>query len=257
MTPSSTDQAILETLEGPASERWADPTDTSIYSDGQYLANNPTWHAEDSPWKADHILDVIHRNELAPRSICEVGCGAGEILVQLKAHLPEECEFWGYDVSPDAHALAASRSDDRLHFRHADILDESVTCYDLLLVIDLIEHLDDYYGFLRGVRPRAEYKIFHIPLDLSAYTVLASRPILHARESVGHIHYFTCDTALAALQDTGYEIIDWFYPHDVDPLRGKSFKQKILTLLRRGFLQLSPDFAVRLLGGRSLMVLAR
>lgn len=257
MTHSSSQQAVLDAAESTSGEDWAPDTGTNFYTDGQYLTNNPTWHVEDGRWKAEHVLDVIRRHDLTPRTICEVGCGAGEILVQLKANLPQACEFWGYDLSPDAYALAMTRADDRLHFRQADLLDESANTVDLVLVMDLIEHLEDYYGFLKDLRSRGELKIFHIPLDLSAYTVLTSRPILYLRKSVGHIHYFSCDTALAALRDTGYEIIDWFYPPDTDPLRGRPFKQKTLEVLRRGLSKLAPNFAVRLLGGRSLMVLAR
>lgn len=56
---------------------------TQIYTDGKYLQENPTWHLEDSPWKAEHILRMMQKNQLMPRSICEVGCGAGGILQQL------------------------------------------------------------------------------------------------------------------------------------------------------------------------------
>ena len=229
----------------------------NIYTDGGYLEQNPTWHSEDSPWKAEQILKFIGRNQLTPRTVCEVGCGAGEILMRLKRNMPDDCEFWGYDISPQAHELAVTRADERLHFRLDDVLDEPHVHFDLILVIDLIEHLEDYVGFLRKLRSKGKQMIFHIPLDLSAYTVLRNHPILDMRSSVGHIHYFTRDTALAALRDTGYELVDWFYPTDDVPLRGMPMKQKTLELLRRGLFKFNADFAVRLLGGRSLMVLAR
>ena len=234
-----------------------DGPDSSIYTDGEYLSHNPTWHAEDAVWKSKYILQTIDRNKLTPRSVCEVGCGTGEILVQLQQNLPDETEFLGYDISPQAYALAAPREDQRLNFRLGDVTEQRDAHFDLILAIDLLEHVEDYYGFLRKLQPLSEHKIFHFPLDLSAYTVLRSHPIIEMREEVGHIHYFTCDTALAALRDTGYEPIDWFYPPNDDPLRGRPFRQKALALLRNGLGKLSQDFAVRLLGGRSLMVLAR
>ncbi len=55
-----------------------------IYTSGEYLAKNPTWHIEDSSWKAMQIIRMIAQNHLAPKTICEVGCGAGEILKQLQ-----------------------------------------------------------------------------------------------------------------------------------------------------------------------------
>ncbi|HQU43295.1 MAG TPA: class I SAM-dependent methyltransferase [Pirellulales bacterium] len=227
------------------------------YTDGEYLERNPTWHVEDSPWKAENIFQLILRHSLAPKTICEVGCGAGEVLVQLQKKLSDDCRFWGYDISPQAYELSRPRANERLQFRQADLFDEPETSFDLMLVIDLIEHLDDYYGFLRRLKPRGRHAIFHIPLDLSAYSVWRSYPILDLRASVGHIHYFTKDTALAALANAGYEVVDWFYPEQRLLLRGKPLRQKALALMRQTLLRANADLAVRLLGGRSLMVLAR
>ena len=53
------------------------------YLDGEYIEKNPTFHVEDSPWKARQILNGIEKCQLSPENIAEVGCGAGEILVQL------------------------------------------------------------------------------------------------------------------------------------------------------------------------------
>jgi hypothetical protein len=51
-----------------------------IYTQGEYFEKNQTWHIEDSPWKTEQLMKIIKRNQLQPTSICEVGCGAGEIL---------------------------------------------------------------------------------------------------------------------------------------------------------------------------------
>ena len=51
-----------------------------IYTNGYYLEKNPTWHVEDSSWKAKNIIKMMKRNNIVPKTICEVGCGAGEIL---------------------------------------------------------------------------------------------------------------------------------------------------------------------------------
>ncbi|GEM_PF-6681754 len=36
----------------------------NIYKDGSYLKNNPTWHAEDSPWKTRHIIKLLKANKI-------------------------------------------------------------------------------------------------------------------------------------------------------------------------------------------------
>jgi hypothetical protein len=104
---------------------------------------------------------------------------------------------------------------------------------------------------------KGKYKIFHIPLDISVQAVLRMSSILKCRERVGHIHYFTKDTALATLKDTGYEIIDYFYTAGALELSSKSLKSFLLRLPRWISYKINKDLAVRILGGYSLLVLTR
>ncbi|AGB21787.1 methyltransferase family protein [Mycobacterium sp. JS623] len=228
----------------------------SPYQSGEYLANNPDWHAEDSPFKAQWIADILVRNHVAPKHVVEVGTGSGEILVQLRDSFPA-ARLEGYDISPQAHAIAARKSADRLTFHHADYLTSDGPAPDVVMAIDVFEHVDDYMGFLRAMKSRAEWKVFHIPLDLSAQAVLRGKPFVTARESIGHLHYFTKDTALAVLADCGYEVVDWFYTHGAETLPHRSIRTKITNIPRRMIRAVNEDFGVRLLGGASIMVLAR
>ena len=54
------------------------------YTTGSYLESNPDWHVEDSAWKAEQVQAMLDRHSIAPRTVCEVGCGAGEVLRQLR-----------------------------------------------------------------------------------------------------------------------------------------------------------------------------
>ena len=49
----------------------------NIYTNQQYLKANPTWHDEDSPWKASQVMALLARNRLAAKKVAEIGCGAG------------------------------------------------------------------------------------------------------------------------------------------------------------------------------------
>jgi hypothetical protein len=72
-----------------------EPKKADIYRDGTYLETFPTWHGEDSVWKAQQIKKILEKNALTPATICEVGCGAGEILKQLSAQLDSGIKFTG------------------------------------------------------------------------------------------------------------------------------------------------------------------
>jgi SAM-dependent methyltransferase len=227
-----------------------------MYQTGEYLEKNPTYHVEDSPWKADQVLRLMKRHDLQPQSICEVGCGAGEILKQLQEKLPAEVQFYGYEISPQAYALSQQRANERLHFYCEDLLSLPNTSFDLLLCLDVFEHVEDYLGFLRGLRDKARDKIFHIPLDLSVQWLWRSSPIMREREQAGHLHYFTKETALATLQHAGYEVTDWCYTPGAIA-NPRSVKAKLASLPRRFLSAINQDLVVRVLGGYSLLVLAR
>lgn len=230
---------------------------TTIYEDGTYFKDNPSWHQEDASWKAEQILKIINSNGLTPETICEIGCGTGEVLFQLSRHLGDDKKFFGFDISPQAIALSADKARRNLIFEQRDIMQDSNLHYDLSLIIDVFEHVEDYFGFLRKVREKAIHKIFHIPLDLSVQGVLRTTPMLNARNKVGHIHYFTKETALATLRDTGYEVIDYFYTPGMLELRNRGWKANLLKLPRKLAYSMHKDLAVRVLGGFSLLVLAK
>ena len=98
-------------------------TITSRYQDGDYLAKNVDWHVADSPWKATQIDKIIKRNGLKLNSICEIGCGVGEILRQLSLKSDYELvEFFGYEISDDAFALSRTRATERLNYFKDDLL---------------------------------------------------------------------------------------------------------------------------------------
>ena len=229
--------------------------DASIYDNAEYLAHNPSWHIEDSPWKASKIFEILSRNSIRPRRVAEVGCGAGEILVQLKTMLPDS-SFVGYELSSQAFELAMQRERPGVHFENKNIFGEDIG-FDLLLCIDVFEHVDDYIGFIRSLKRYADYKVFHIPLDLSMQSVFRDRALLHARESVGHLHYFTRQTAIETLKYAGYEIIDSNLTALAMELPKRGLRTNLMKVPRSLLARISPDLAARVLGGWSLMVLAR
>lgn len=229
----------------------------TIYSDGTYLRNNPAWHVDDSPWKAKHIATMLERHGIVPTTVCEIGCGAGEILRALSTHLEPSARFFGYEISPNAYEICSAKSGPRFTFRLANLLDDKTARFDVVMAIDVFEHVEDYFGFLRKLRGKGHYKIFHIPLELSAQQVLRGTPLLDARRSVGHIHHFSKETALATLEDCRYRVLDHFYTSGRTELGGLGWKSQMMRIPRQALYRMSPDAAARMLGGYSLLVLAQ
>lgn len=227
------------------------------YQDGSYLAHNPDWDRSDSKWKAQHVGTILNEANLSPVRICEVGCGAGEILVHLGKSFPDAL-LTGFDISTDASRFWKNHEGQGIQFYCADFLTSvNQQQYDCILLLDVIEHLANPFSFLEAIRERAKFFVFHFPLDLSASTVLNEKPLLRQRKTVGHIHYFTKELALALLRESGFEVMHWRYTNASLSGPSQTFKTRLASLPRRLAYLINKDFGVRLLGGETLMVLAK
>ncbi|MBI3560683.1 MAG: class I SAM-dependent methyltransferase [Gammaproteobacteria bacterium] len=232
----------------------------NIYTSGEYLETTQTWHVEDSPWKSEQILKIMIKNGLHPNTVVEVGCGAGQILTELaKQTCLSEVHFSGYDISPQAIEISKKNVGNNINFICQDFIsDENIKDIDLLLAIDVFEHIQDYIGFISICKNKANYKIYHIPLDIHVSAVLRNS-FLRSRYSKGHLHYFTADSAIATLKDTGHEIIDAIYTNASfwSFKQNPSIKKAIANSVRWGMSKISIPLAARILGGYSLLVIAR
>jgi SAM-dependent methyltransferase len=227
----------------------------SIYTDGTYLKRHPTWDSEHAAWKAEQIMQLLARHKRSSlRTVCEVGCGAGQVLVELQKKLPAQTSLFGYEISPDAFRLCLPKSNESLHFQLQDLACTKVDSFDLLLVLDVVEHVEDYFGFLQSIRDKARYVLFHIPLELTVHSLLREVLMLN-RKVFGHLHHFNKDTALATLQDCGYSVLDWFYTPAVVDWARPGLKSMVSNALRRMGFRLAPEKSVLILGGYALMVL--
>lgn len=244
---------------------------TDFYTGEQYQKNNPGWHLDAAPWKTVGILKMLQRNQLHPQTICDVGCGVGEVLRLLQQHFPAGI-YLGYDIAPYAIEQAKLRENEQLHFHCGDFLQEEKGHFDLLLMIGVLEHFEDIFQVLRDIKERSEYKMFLLPLDLSMTAVLRNR-VIDFRHEAGHLHFFTKDIALDIFKDLGYEVVDAFYvlpPLDTtswDEVKGQPLRllRKLAKITLLGLQRLPArllytihhDFAARAFSGWRLMVLVK
>jgi SAM-dependent methyltransferase len=227
-----------------------------IYTSGEYLCNNPDWDRADSEWKACNVIKLINKNLIQPFFIIDVGCGTGGVLVSLKNSIPN-ASYKGFDISPDAKIFWDQQTSPGIEFKVADFLSEANSQCDILLLLDIIEHLVDPFDFLTKIKYRSKFFIFHIPLDLSAQTVLREKPLLKVRKKNGHIHYFTKNLVLSLLEECDYEVIDWFYTGGAFNIKKTKLSGLLAKALRSLFNFINKDISARLLGGETVMILAK
>lgn len=229
---------------------------TARYLGSEYGRANPSWDAEDSPWKVNQVIRMMRRHHIAPTSIAEIGCGAGAILAGLREHYPDT-PLYGFDIAPGAADFWSRHASARIEFTLGDFFQRSHRQYDVLLVLDVIEHLANPFDYLSRLSRHANHHIFHIPLDLSAVSVLRESPLLYVREKVGHLHYYTKGLALTMLEESGYHVVDSFYTGAGFTAPQRGWLARMASFPRRVVHAVAKDVGVRLFGGETLMVLTR
>ena len=232
-----------------------DPT-ISRYLNGDYAEKNPDWDSGDSAWKACKVAEILADHDVRPRDIIEVGCGSGAILVALRQHLPD-ASYSGYDIAPGAERFWSDPVAAGIRFELSDFLKVERPRADLLLVLDVVEHVGNPWDFLTGLRDRADHIVLHFPLDLSVSSVLRERPLLHVRDKVGHLHFYTKGLVLALMEECGFDIIEARFTGASLNAPNRGLKTRLAALVRRAVFMFGHDLGARLLGGETLMVLAR
>jgi len=177
------------------------------------------------------------------------------LVTELLAERFPESTFQGYELSSDAKEFWASRQPlTNLSYKLGNILD-APDVFDLITCLDVFEHVEDYYGFLRSLRSKAKYFVFNIPLDMCVMKIVTPG-IRYAREEVGHLHYFNRYTALQTLKDTGYKILEAQLSSMFSSEMPRNVRQAAILPLRLLSLTLGRHFASTVFGGVSLVATA-
>lgn len=226
------------------------------YLSNDYIEKNPTWDMQDSAWKAGHVASILDAAAIDPGRICEVGCGAGKVLSSLAGRYPNS-SFVGYDIAPAAAKFWQDFDASRIELKVGNFFELDDAHYDVLLLLDVLEHVADPHSFLSGLHGRSDHLVLHFPLDLSAINVLRESPLLYVRRKVGHIHYFTKGLALELIKECGFEVLDSRFTGAAFNTPQATIRTRMAQIPRRIASLLGQDMGARLLGGETLMVLAR
>lgn len=226
-----------------------------IYQDGTYASKNSAFGDDNAEHKIANALKACRDFKIPHQTIAEVGCGGGAIIRGVAEALAAKSAV-GYEPMPEAYEVARTRETAQVSFLNQSVGPESSGNYDLVLCFDVFEHIEDYFSFLRNLRGIGKNFLFHIPLDMNAQMVARGEPIRRVRDQVGHIQYFSKDSAIATLTECGYSIRRNFYTFGGDGSYMGGLAYRLMRYPRIVSFKLNQDLAVRILGGFSLMVWA-
>jgi SAM-dependent methyltransferase len=238
---------------------------SNIYLSGEYTKNNASYHVEDSKYKWNNFKKIIIKNKIninSFKNIVEVGCGAGQIISNSKeSGLFNNCNFFGYDINPDAIDIA-KKNNKSINFINKDFFNSDLFGKtDLLICADVFEHIENSYEFLKKLSNASEYLLFNIPIDISLLSLLRQETIFsNFYKTLGHLHFYSKKTALLKLEHSGIQVIDNSYAKfrlSHFP-KGSLTVKRVLSIVPQKIIDLiNEDLACVLMGGYSLVVLAK
>lgn len=228
-----------------------------FYLKGQYFKNNPTWDASDTNWKFNKLADIIKSNLPSKGGeVFEVGCGSGALLKKLASEMPQHF-FHGWDIAPDAKRFWDHKHSN-LDFQVGDFLDSNVgKKADLVLLIDVLEHLADPGTFLESLSGRTGLIAIHLPLDMTLVNLIFDKRLIRLRDSIGHIHYYTKAIAEKLLHESGYEVVLSEYSNAWKDSPHLTTAGRVMRIFRWTLNLMSPTLNAKLLGGETLILMAR
>jgi trans-aconitate methyltransferase len=185
--------------------------------------------------------------------VVDVGCGTGAVIEALAEARPE-ARFEGWDPAPEAIDRARRRERPGLTFVLGDFAAADRRA-ELVLCLDVVEHVPDDQAFLEALAARAERLVLRVPLDLSVWDVARPLRLAAVRARYGHVHQFTRETAHALLDQAGLVVTRERY--DRVPVSVDTWRRRAAEGARALAGRAAPDLAARWLGGFSWLVECR
>lgn len=222
--------------------------DKGRYNDGSYLKQNENWHAEDSEWKYRQFKEYLTSSDF--KSVADIGCGAGVVLNLINNEFDGK-ELTGYDISDNVEKFWEG-IDPKITFYNEDFFTFNEEQYDVIVSLDVLEHVENYYEFIKKIRGRGKHFIFHVPLDMFVLASLTNN-YRRKKDELGHLHYYDKNTILEVFKDCGYKVKDYKFTKAYKVAKtGRAKKMRLLRTI--GEKILGKDLNSRVLGGYSLIV---
>lgn len=172
------------------------------FNEQTYIANNPTLALEDVEYKFYYIQQLLQKIEVSNNkvTILDVGGGGGFLGRMI-------CDyFFKQGKSIEFHILDVSQKMIEVQKNNNPYVSKSHNCYledlnvdtkfDLVLMIDVIEHIPNKDEASSMLQKISKYTIYNIPTEVNLIDVLRNLYMKNKyfklqTETLGHLHFFS------------------------------------------------------------------
>lgn len=205
---------------------------TELYSTDGYISKNPSLHEEDSPWKIDKIIPLVdemfnlgHMNK-KEISLLDVGGGVGLILKEVSSYIERtygvHVNKYALDLSPGMLKIQVKNNPDAKALNE-DIRETSLSNkeIDLVLMIDVLEHVPNPIKALEELKRISKIAIFKVPLESNVLSntidiITHGKSRENAIESVGHINIYNFNSLKHQIENNGSRILNSYFTNVFD-----------------------------------------
>ena len=140
-----------------------------IYNDDSYIRNNPTLHSEDSKFKFKNILSFLRSIDVKNDKIriLDVGGGAGllgKMVMEYFIKKNIKVTFHSLDLSEEMLKIQKKNNPKIQKLINLPIEECRESNYDLILMIDVIEHIPGKNSAANKLNKLSRYIIYNIPI---------------------------------------------------------------------------------------------
>lgn len=203
-----------------------------IYNDNSYIRNNPSLHSEDSEFKFQNILSFLRSIEIENDKIkiLDVGGGAGLVGKMVMEYFIKkniEVIFHSLDLSEEMLKIQKKNNPKIQKLINLPIEECRESNYDLILMIDVIEHIPRKNLAANRLNKLSRYLIYNIPIEINLFDYLKNISLMfryykNQTKTLGHVHFFSFRKASNFLKKH-HEIIEIYFKPYCFYFRDSSF----------------------------------
>ena len=195
-----------------------------IYQSGEYIDKNPTLHDEDASFKVNNIINIfessIDLKQKKKIKILDIGGGNGSVGFLFSQYLKEkryEFEFHAIDMSEEMLKIQKKCNPFLKQIFFGDIKNLNDK-YDLVLLIDVIEHIEDYKIFTNNLKEISSYAIYNIPIEKNLFDLFRNfyfkgKYYKNQFTTLGHVNFFSFKSAIFYL-NSNFKLLNYkFVPY--------------------------------------------
>lgn len=175
------------------------------------LARQAEWHRRTARAKVDSVERLLARNGILPRTILELGCGTGAVILECQRR-NLGISYTAVDYSSEAIAHLECHSEG-IETMAADITDPEFSLqgkFDVVVLSHVLEHLEEPSKFLDSALKRIAFSYLLVEVPLEDLPLQRIKNLVRDRRmnNAGHVQFYTAGSFRRFLEFHSLHIVD-------------------------------------------------